>query len=278
MANERIHRAVSEDGPKIAGRVRGHGPPLVLVHGVLDDSDLDWGPAVPFLADRFTCHLPSTRGRGLSDDGGDHTRERLVQDVTAYVDSIGEPVFLVGHSLGGQLALGAAAQSAAVAAVAAYEPALVPLLNDEESALFKDAVARIGQAVAEDRLTEAEQIFVELVCNGDEVATLSESGYIEAAARYAPIMLEDIRQGARSQAPSPGDPSVLARITVPVLLLQGPRTVLRWFPDVVSHVARHVADPHVRDIAGAGHLGPILHPEPVAEKLARFFQAASQRA
>ena len=29
--NERIHRAVSADGTEIAGRVQGHGPPLILV-------------------------------------------------------------------------------------------------------------------------------------------------------------------------------------------------------------------------------------------------------
>lgn len=277
MGNDRIHRAVSDDGTKIAGHVHGHGPPLVLVHGVLDDSDLDWGPVVPFLADRFTCYLPSTRGRGLSDDSDDHGRERLVQDVTAFVDSIGEPVFLVGHSLGGQLALGAAARSAAVTAVAAYEPALVPLLTEQEGARFQDAVARIGQAIGEGDLIEAERIFVNLVSNDEEVAALAESGHVEAAARYAPIMFEDIRQGARSQAPNSGDPSVLAQITGPVLLVQGSRTVLRWFVDCVRHVARHVSDAQVREIAGAGHTGPTLHPEPVADELARFFEAVRHR-
>lgn len=56
MDAERIHRAVSDDGTTIAGHVRGQGPPLVLVHGVLADSDLDWGPSLPFLTDRFTQH------------------------------------------------------------------------------------------------------------------------------------------------------------------------------------------------------------------------------
>lgn len=73
---------------------------------------------------------------------------------------------------------------------------------------------------------------------------------------------------------SPTDPSELARITVPVLLLYGSRSALRtWFAEGVRHVADHVADPHVREIAGTGHRAPVLQPEPLADEVVRFFGA-----
>ncbi len=148
MTTERIHRAVSPDGTEIVGRLHGAGPPLVLVHGALADGDNCWGSLLPFLAERFTCYTPSLRGRGLSGDHPDLSPERLVEDVTAFVDSIGEPVALLGYSAGGVLALGVAARTTTVAAVAAYEPPAPEALGDHEAALLAQAGARIGPLVA----------------------------------------------------------------------------------------------------------------------------------
>ena len=82
MDNDRIHRAFSADGTEIAGRVHGQGPPLVLFHGAPHDGDLAWEALVPHLADRFTCYLPSWRGRGLSADSEDRTPPRHREDAT----------------------------------------------------------------------------------------------------------------------------------------------------------------------------------------------------
>jgi pimeloyl-ACP methyl ester carboxylesterase len=118
MMSDRIHRAVSVDGTEIAGRVHGQGPPLVLFHGAPHDGDLAWEALVPHLADRFTCYLPSWRGRGLSADREDHTPPRHEEDATAFVDSIGGSVDVAGWSAGVMTTLGAAANSDAVSAVA----------------------------------------------------------------------------------------------------------------------------------------------------------------
>src|SRR5688500_13945134 len=82
MSETRIHRAVSADGTEIVGRVQGHGPALVLVHGGIGDGEIAWDAMLPHLTDRFTCYLPSTRGRGLSGDNPDHSPRRLEDDVT----------------------------------------------------------------------------------------------------------------------------------------------------------------------------------------------------
>jgi pimeloyl-ACP methyl ester carboxylesterase len=100
---------VSADGTEIAGRVQGDGPALVLVHGGIGDGEIAWDAMLPHLIDRFTCYLPSTRGRGLSGDNPDHSPPRLEDDVTAFVGSIGEPVYLAGWSGSGAWVLGTAA-------------------------------------------------------------------------------------------------------------------------------------------------------------------------
>lgn len=125
MNEGRIHRAISDDGTEIAGRVQGQGPPLVLVHGGLGDGDFSFRFMLPFLVDHFTCFSMSTRGRGLSGDSADHSRARLSVDVAAFVKSVGEPVALFGHSSGAALAIGSAALAAEdVVALALYEPPL----------------------------------------------------------------------------------------------------------------------------------------------------------
>ena len=68
--------------------MHGQGPPLVFVHGMVADGDTDWQALLPHLTGRFTCYLPSYRGRGLSGDHPDLSPGRMVDDILAYVDSI----------------------------------------------------------------------------------------------------------------------------------------------------------------------------------------------
>lgn len=272
---DRIHRAVSDDGTEIVGRVYGQGPPLVLVHGSMDDG-ADWDAALPLLIDRFTCYVPSTRFRGLSGRHPDLSTERRVQDVTAFADSIGEPAGLAGLSAGGTLVLGAAARARAVSAVAVYEPLAIEVMTDQFRAGFQDRLLRMSEAAARGKPVDAAQIFIELVSNDEEFAAVTEVGGVEQAARYLPIDLQEFRQYVNGHSPSPTDPRVLEQVTAPVLLLSGTRSAQTWFTDSVHHVARHIPDAGVREIAGAGHLGSLTAPESVAGELARFFERAAQ--
>ena len=179
MTDERIHRADSADGTEIAGRVHGQGPPLVLVHGSMEDGDLDWTPMVPFLAEEFTCYLMSTRSRRLSAGSADLDPERRLGDVVSFVESIGEPARVFGESDGAVLALGTAAHTDAVSAVAAYEPPVFEVFTEDLLTTFQAIVGRVAEAVADDRLADAARIFCELIANDDETASLAASGYFE---------------------------------------------------------------------------------------------------
>jgi pimeloyl-ACP methyl ester carboxylesterase len=271
MIEERVHRTTSKDGTNIVGRVHGQGPPLVLVHGALADGETAWTSLLPHLTDHYRCYTPSVRGRGLSDPSEDLSPARLVEDVTSFVESLGERAGLVGLSSGALLSLAAAEHSPAVRAVAAYEPPVFEVIGEETLAEFRDTIARMDEQASDGRLADAARTFIELVTNDGELAAVEDMHFIEDLAPNVPVQLREFSYFP-GPGPSPTAPPALAQVEVPVLLLRGTRSSPgAWFEEGVRHVSEHVRDARIREIPGAGHLGPILQPEPVAAEVKRFF-------
>ncbi|BDY27434.1 alpha/beta fold hydrolase [Mycolicibacterium mageritense] len=80
----------------------GRGAPIVLVHGLMGRGST-WSRQLPWLAELgavFTYDAPWHRGRDVVDPFPIST-ERFVEDLGDAVASLGEPVRLVGHSMGG---------------------------------------------------------------------------------------------------------------------------------------------------------------------------------
>jgi pimeloyl-ACP methyl ester carboxylesterase len=277
MSNQRTHYVTTTDGVTIGATVHGQAPPLMFLHGMFGDGDLDWNRLVGHLTDQFTCHLPSMRGRGLSGDHPDLSYGRQVDDILTYVDSIGEPTGLVGWSGGAWPVLAVAAQSDAVAAVAPIEPEHVGLADEQELAAFGDAVARAAELATEGHLTAAVRPLAAFVFNDEEIAVLEDIGYLEATGRYIPILLNFFQQLKEYEGPPPEDPAVLGAISAPVLVLLGSDTK-PLAATSARHVADHVPNARIHEIPGAGHASPLTHPEALAEALTEFFSSAKQPA
>lgn len=273
MSPEQIHRAVSDDGTEIVGTVHGQGPPLVLVHGAMDDGQVSWRPSLPYLTDRFTCHVPSIRNRGRSGWSDDSTPERLVDDVTAYVASLDEPVGLVGLSLGGALVLGAATRLENVTALVAYEPTLREAMSEDDLARFAETARREAAEAEQERPGAAIRTFGKLVGNDEEMASLEEAGAFEVLSRNVLADLAVIQQGSEYQGPRTTDVANMTALTIPVLLLQGRRSnFASWFHASVRHAAEHIPDATVHEFDGLGHLAPMVAPQPVATEIVRYFE------
>ena len=116
----------SRDGTPIAVFSAGTGRDLVLVHGTTADHRT-WRVVGPRLALRHRLHAIDRRGRGRSGDGASYTIERELEDVAAVADTLagaaGGAVDVVGHSLGGRIALGASLRTENIRRVVAYEGA-----------------------------------------------------------------------------------------------------------------------------------------------------------
>lgn len=90
---------------------RGDGPPIVCVHG-MGTSAHTWERCTELLADRFTTVAVDLLGHGDSpvpEDPDEYTRDRALDDMDDVLAELDAPAVLVGHSLGGYLALAHAA-------------------------------------------------------------------------------------------------------------------------------------------------------------------------
>lgn len=271
MSEDRIHRAVSDDGTEVVGRIHGNGSPLVLISGTGDGENSPF--VVGDLSEQFTCYSMSLRSRGLSAANTDHAPGRLVQDIVSFVNSIGQPVGLAAHSRGAAQALEAAAQTTSISAVAVYEPHAVELYHDDDVARARRAIGRMQAAANEGHLAEAARAFLEdiTLASQEELSVFSGSGTFD---RMAPAMPTYIRDISQWQLPRPIDALHLEHATMPVLLLHGTRSH-RFYSRVAHRVAERLPDPQVHEVVDAGHFGPLFEPAPIANECRRFFKAAS---
>jgi len=111
----------SRDNTSIAYEKSGQGAPLVLVHGTSADHTR-WKPVLPPLEAKFTVYSVDRRGRGGSGDSQPYAIEREYEDIAALVDSIPEPVNLLGHSYGALCSLEAALRTKNLRRLILYEP------------------------------------------------------------------------------------------------------------------------------------------------------------
>ena len=116
-----MDKLTSKDGTLLAYERTGVGPPLVLIHGT-GGSSARWRPVLPALGENFCIHALDRRGRGESNDAPNYAFEREVEDVLSMVESIGQPVNLLGHSFGGICALEAALLTPHIHKLILYEP------------------------------------------------------------------------------------------------------------------------------------------------------------
>lgn len=175
-------------------------------------------------------------------------------------------------------AVGLRSRLADVTGVVAYEPTVFEVISEEVLNRLSSVVMRAGEEAKQGRLTAAVRIFAEFVGNDDEVAALDAAGSFETMGSNVPTDLMGIQQSNEYRGLSATDPSMLAKISAPVLLLQGGRSnAYSWFHVGVRHVAEYVPQATAHEFTDLGHLAPMVAPEPVAEKIASFFDKVYQR-
>lgn len=96
---------------RVAHTITGSGPPIVFIHGI-GSTAATWAAVADRLSSAFTCARFDLLGHGDSpvpEAPEEYTRDRALDDIDELVAELGGHAVLVGHSLGGYLALAHAA-------------------------------------------------------------------------------------------------------------------------------------------------------------------------
>ena len=255
---------ISNDGTAIAFRRGGSGTPLVLVHGT-SASGVRWSRVLPMLEARFTVYAMDRRGRGASGDTPPYAIEREFEDVAALVESIGEPVHLLGHSYGAICSIEAARHVRNLRSLVLYEPPM-PTPGTQPARQF----ARLQAALdAGDREGVLAIFFREM--NGmpaaqfDQFKALPEWPARLAAAHTVPREVEAV-DGYRFDA------ARFAGLKAPVLLVLGGDSP-PYFSAAIDMIA--AALPHARKVVlpGQRHVAMDTAPELFVREVLAFLEA-----
>jgi pimeloyl-ACP methyl ester carboxylesterase len=261
MATE--HAVLAPDGTRIAYARSGAGPAVVLVHGAIGDRT-SFRAVEPILAARHTVIAVVRRGRvGSGDSAGAYAIEQEFDDLAAVVDSLGEPVAVVGHSFGATVALGAALRTVNVRRLVLYEPS--PGIRVVDPAL----VARLDDLLAAgDRETLLAVALAELAEFGPED--------IEAYRRsplWAPrvVAAHTIPRELRAEEAYAPDPAALAALAAPVLYLRGSESP-GWARRGAATIRSMVPGSRVAVLDGQGHMATVTAPQLLVDEIERFLR------
>jgi pimeloyl-ACP methyl ester carboxylesterase len=246
----------SRDGTPIAVFTIGSGPPLVLVHGTTADH-LTWRVSGPLLAERWTVHAIDRRGRGASGDAASYAIEREFEDVAAVTETLahesGAPVPVVGHSLGGRIALGAAGLTGSISRLVVYEGAPASPGEPYES---PDLAHRLRGLVERGRPDEALATFMREVVRmpPEDLERFRSDPVWPLRVAAAHTIARELDAAASSAASL----EALAGISIPVLQVLGGASAPP-FRSAVGALDDRLADGRVVIIEGARHAAHHTH-------------------
>lgn len=233
----------------------GQGAPLILAHGFPLDRAF-WNPILPYLRDHFDCIVPDLRGFGDSPAAeAGYSLDDMAADLGALLAGLGLPgVFLAGHSMGGYLAL-------AFARRFGHQLLGLGLLGTQAA---PDAPER--------RQTRYETI--EQVRRDGVNPVLGMADKLTADPRHAPALRQIIQRqqpvgvmGAlQAMAERPDSLSVLAALTVPVVIVHGLEDTLVPI-ERAREMKAALPSALLTELPGVGHSPPYEAPGQTAAAL-----------
>jgi pimeloyl-ACP methyl ester carboxylesterase len=259
-ASDETFSFLSPSGARIGYDVYGEGPPLLLVHGAFSDHRTNWAYVKPFLAQRFTVYAMARRGRGSSDATAGHSLEDEIEDAASLLRRIGAPAFVIGHSYGAHVALGAAFEvPSLVRRLVLYEAPWPHLIDAAVLTPLEDLAAAddwdgFATAFFRDVLAVPEGELSELRRTPDWIPIVAD----------APASLADLRAVARYTF----TPERFQTLPMPVLLQVGSESPADFY--VTDALAAVLPRVELGELAGQAHEGMTTAPEQYAQAVCRF--------
>jgi pimeloyl-ACP methyl ester carboxylesterase len=254
-------------------RDAGSGPGVVCLHANASSSG-QWRALMDRLAPGFRVLAPDLYGSGKSPEWPSD-RVISLRDEVALIEPVlaraGSPLVLVGHSYGAAVALIAALSNPGrVRAMALYEPTLFALVdaqaprpNDAEG--IRDAVADAGVALDAGNPDAAAQRFIDYWMGAGSWARTPDP-------RKPPIVasVTNVRRWAHALFTEPTPLAAFRSLDVPILYMVGQRSTPAA-KGVAQLLTAALPRAEVVEFEALGHMGPVTHPGPVNDAIARFF-------
>lgn len=241
----------------------GDGPALMLIHGVGLRSEA-WAAVMPMLAQHYSVYAVDMPGHGASPLHAERTLSDYVSRFGEFIETLDQPIRVVGHSMGAMIALELASQAQLrVGGVAALN-AIYRRTPDAAKAVQKRAIAldtvdrpspdapleRWFGALPKGVLADAAQ-----ACR-DWLTTVDPQGY---AAAYKVFAHHD----------GPDD-ALLQSLAIPALFQTGPGD-LNSTPEMSRKMAALAPKGHAIIVPDAAHMMPMTHPQAVAQAILQSF-------
>jgi pimeloyl-ACP methyl ester carboxylesterase len=231
---------------------------LVLVHGSRLASS-QWAPQIPLLRDRVGLTLVDLPGHGTR-AGEEFTLDGCVDVIDESLPSQG-PVVLVGHSLGGYVAMAYAARRGdALSGLVLADASATP--TGPGAAIYR-GVAALTDRLGPERMTRVNNRVLRRLYPPERIEPVIAGGYFFTP---TPAAWREVMTHCR--------PAMLHGLNCPVLLLNGQfdqfrlgtRAYLRACPEARVEIIRR-----------AGHLANLDQPEAFADALLRFADSVQGR-
>jgi len=212
------------------------GTPVLLIHGSTIDSHTDWDAVIPALAREYRVFAPDCRGHGRSNNPRrSYSFRELADDAAAFVRAMGyEKAHIIGHSNGGNVALVMAVEHPEVTQTCIPQAAnayVTRYLVEREPKVFDPA--RVEREAPDWR---------------DEMIRLHEA--VNGAGYWRELLWLTMREIISEPNYSPAD---LARVNVPMLVIQGAEDRVNAPDEHAQYIAAHVPNAELWVPAGTGH-------------------------
>lgn len=268
---------IEVSGSRVEYLEEGRGEPLVLLHSS-GGSGAQWRALVERLSPRYRVLAPDLYGYGATAPWPGRGPLRLAceaQIVRAMLSRAGAPAHLVGHSYGGAVALHVARESGAqLRSLTLIEPVAFHLLRGRDPRALAEITAVAARVAAATACGDYEGGFASFVDYWSGVGAwraIPASKHAAMAARLTKVTLDfhaTLNEPARLQD--------FATTAVPTLLVQGARS-RRPTRRICELLAGVLPACRLETVAGAGHMVPLTHRDPVNALIAEHLEANSGR-